>query len=242
MLDHFVIEHAYKAGRDWLEDAAPTEVKEKASFGTRFSLSMSDNSRQPPTVYWHSKQRNTSNMSMSSIATGLVCRIARAFLAMQAVPATPELFRVPCFTECFVNDNWYRGHPCYRSTSPWHDWAYILWAVDGGVEDETEERYLCRIEFFVDFTWAQGRVVLPRDDVDVSPGRYVVVRCARTVAPISNSKLLLRARFDFRERYYLAPVESICDPAFVVEGIGGVANEVFVGCPHHKWGRLFGAF
>jgi hypothetical protein len=109
---------------------------------------------------------------------------------------------------------------------------------------ESDIAFIARIEFFVNFTWAFGHVILDKGDIDVTPGHYTVVTCLSdsSLKHAPNSKLMLFGEFPVSNRFYLAPVESIFKPVFVVEGIRERSNQVVVVEHRDIWSHCFHDF
>jgi hypothetical protein len=234
MMEHLVIEHAYKAERGWPE-VITMDQELKTSSGTHFCVVKGKDGCL--LTDWHSKQSQKDALELPKSACTLIAHVAESFGARRP-------YQIPCYTDACINDVCYRGHPCYCSTTAWHDWAYISWRYSDERGGEFDASSICRIECFVDFTWAQGHVFLEEEDIDVIPGHYVVVTCIddHSVSHACNSKLMLVGCMLKKKKFFLAPIEAIISPAFVIEGILDKKDECIIVENHQVWGRSFNEF
>ena len=120
----------------------------------------------------------------------------------------------------------------------------MQWLYEDENGDDVTSSSLCRIEFFVDYSWATGHVFIQKDSIDVSPGHYVVVSCVLdgSLHYAHNSKMILIGEMEVDRKLYLAPVEAINAPAFVIEGLCANPNDVIVAEPRKTWCRWFPSF
>jgi hypothetical protein len=125
----------------------------------------------------------------------------------------------------------FRGHPQYRSTTYWRDWALYDW---GGESPEPVQIW-CFVKFSGLPLSAKTRKEkkMVHGNCHLSNGVYAVVECASYVedgddAP--NSRLFSRIIKEMavngqdkggrKRRFYLADTEAIVEPAYIIPDIG----------------------
>jgi hypothetical protein len=149
-------------------------------------------------------------------------------------------FDIPCFTEIKVvkangTEQIFRGHPAYRGQEPWHDWVNVRWRSD---KDGTFSAVPAEIQFFVHVT----EEIFPfarflhgyRGE-----GTYALIQSmAKETRPHGTSSLLSRG---VREKgiYHLQKVDTLLDPAFIVDNIGCPRQSLLVLTPRTEWASLF---
>lgn len=125
-------------------------------------------------------------------------------------------------------------HPSFRQGHPWYDWASIKWHND----EEEDAFYLGCIKCFLK---------LPTiEHLDITAGMYAVILSAKN--PIPERKWEESIHYDFVmedpvsddvPRYRIVPIESIDNPAFVIQNMGAVRSSYFHIAPKSEWSSVF---
>ena len=141
--------------------------------------------------------------------------------------------RVPCFTEYRRGENnklLFRAHPCYRSSGPWHDWAYFSWDVD---DPDGLTEYPGKILFFCDL---RG-IDVPNAVYDNQ--LYAVIHSFHKEASAHGpSRLISHGSLSITSSFEVCDVETIADSAFVIPN-HGKDNDYLVLPSCHSWSQLY---
>ena len=149
------------------------------------------------------------------------------------------------FTEHKRGNHVFYGHPNYRSSGPWKDWAVFEWGDYGELP--------CHIWCFVMLEGLpKGRDRLEFGGIYLEDGMYAVVEtttCIEDEAENGMSDLFAPLLLDAQgidangyvtgRQFYLANTEAIASPCCVIPDIGGKTNAYFQVEPRRKWLDLF---
>ncbi len=142
----------------------------------------------------------------------------------------------------------FRGHPKFRHTGQWNDWAMFDWGNYG--------QLACEIWCFVDLSDFPVGVTVQFFGSTVHPGVYAVVE-STTACPnndihgnlINDLELFtpIIKEVDFDEdgdicacRFWLADVEAIVEPVCVIPDIGNTNRARYFGVlPRKDWANQF---
>jgi hypothetical protein len=156
---------------------------------------------------------------------------------------------VNCFTEHKTSNTEsglppqiFRAHPAYRGCRAWNDWVYVEYCfktldAQGRTITTVFEDHLSKIILFVDLSLS----LLPNmTDIEGygSPGMYALVQMLENQpAPVDNSVLLSTCTLS--DKFYLIPMSSLREPAFIVDNVGCKSRSLFVVPPMDEWAGLF---
>ena len=132
---------------------------------------------------------------------------------------------------------------CSRSTGdtlptggedPWHDWVNVSWRSDDG----TLSKVPAEIQFFVDvneelFPFA-AHLMGYRGE-----GTYALIQSMKEEPKPYSTSLLLSRGVREKDVFHFQRVDTIVDPAFVVDNIGCPHQSLFVLTPRSEWANLF---
>ena len=144
-------------------------------------------------------------------------------------------------TEHRRNDQIFHGHPNYRGTGPWRDWAMVDWGAGYG-------KLPCHITCFI----VIDGITNPRRSVEhggitLVDGTFGVVESTtwedkNTRSNVSGD-LFVPIRKDVNESrkrcYYLADVAAFDAPCCCIPDLGGPANRYYFVPSRSKWSDLF---
>lgn len=149
------------------------------------------------------------------------------------------------FTRHKRGDIIFRGHPNYRGTGAWNDWAVVNWGRGYG-------KVPCHISCFVDLEGIHG---LPRFNfggisVGAQGGVFAVVESSNFEVADETKRAselfvpLLKevGRLDdeiLQRSFYLADTSAIVEPCCVIPDIGGPPNRYFMVHSRTKWPGMF---
>ena len=148
-------------------------------------------------------------------------------------------FDIPCFTEIkFVLGNGstqiYRGHPAYRGEDPWHDWVNVSWRSDDG----TFTTVPAEIQFFVDVNEEHFPFAVNLTGYR-GEGMYALIQSMEEETQPHGTSLLLSRGVREKDTFHFQRVDTLLDPAFVVDNIGCPHQSLLVLTPRSEWAKLF---
>ncbi len=152
---------------------------------------------------------------------------------------------LPVHTEHKRGNHVFYGHPNYRSSGPWKDWAIFDWGDYGELP--------CHIWCFVTLeNLPKGRDRLEFGGIYLEDGVCAVVETTtynEDEAEVGMSDLFTPLLLDVEgvdgegfvtgRQFYLANTEAIASPCCVIPDIGGKSNAYFQVEPRRKWSDLF---
>ena len=152
---------------------------------------------------------------------------------------------LPVLTEHHRDDVIWRGHPNYRGTGLWTDWALVDWGQEGVVP--------CRIWCFVKLRdLPKGREKLSYGGIQLEDGVYAVVECSeysKEVEEVVQSDLFTPLKLELAadikkgetpmREYYLANVDAFKGPCSVIPDIGGHPSSYFLVKNRTQWSKEF---
>ena len=169
----------------------------------------------------------------------------------EALGLDEDSYDMPIYTEHTRNGLVFRGHPDFRGTGPWRDWAVINWGDpdEGGYGDLP-----CQIWCFVmveglNEKLEDGEQGPKCGGIHLEDGTYAVVETGKWDADLHEITMsdLFQPFFKVlgngpkKRRFWLADVDAIVDPMCVVPDIGckGNRNRYFHVKPRSDWAELF---
>ena len=158
-------------------------------------------------------------------------------------PYIPEPY-LPVLTEHKRDGSVFYGHPNFRSSGPWKDWALIDW---GEGWSTLPSHIWCFIRLQ---NMPTGNQRLQFGGITLQDGVYAMVEVGQyEVSEALQSDLFIPltvevAGFDedgeiSGRKFYLANTEAIVGPCCVVPNIGGAKNAYFQVKPRREWSNLF---
>ena len=141
----------------------------------------------------------------------------------------------------------FRGHPNYRGTGPWRDWAIVDWGQGWG-------RLPSHIWCFVELRgMPKGNQRLEFGGVTLENEAYAVVEVAEydqipnqdlksdLFIPITKevSQMDAEGKEVTKRKFYLAPVTAFVEPCIVIPDIGGNPNAYFYTKARRDWAKEF---
>ena len=160
---------------------------------------------------------------------------------------------LPIYTEHKRGDQYFRGHPNYRSKDIWRDWVQVDWGPGYGV---LPSHIWCFVELE---NMPSGRDRIEFGGVHLTDGVHAVVETATCViteevhedaeAPETASDLFRPLLVDVKgvdaegqvtgRTFHLASTDAFVAPCCVVPDIGGAPNAYFEVKPRREWSDLF---
>ena len=158
-------------------------------------------------------------------------------------PYIPEPY-LPVLTEHKRDGSVFYGHPNFRSSGPWKDWALIDW---GEGWSTLPSHIWCFIRLQ---NMPTGNQRLQFGGITLQDSVYAMVEVGQCeVSEALQSDLFIPltvevAGFDedgeiSGRKFYLANTEAIVGPCCVVPNIGGAKNAYFQVKPRREWSNLF---
>jgi hypothetical protein len=152
---------------------------------------------------------------------------------------------LPVLTEHQRDDVLWRGHPNYRGTGLWTDWALVDWGREGVVP--------CRIWCFVKLRdLPTARAKLTHGGIELQDGVYAVVECSEyseEVEEVVQSDIFTPLNLELAgeiekgetpmREYYLANVDAFKGPCSVIPDIGGHPSSYFLVKNRTQWSKEF---
>ena len=152
---------------------------------------------------------------------------------------------LPVLTEHHRDDVIWQGHPNYRGTGLWTDWALVDWGKEGVLP--------CRISCFVKLrNLPKGRAKLSYGGIQLQDGVYAVVEVSeysKEVEEVVQSDLFTPLKMELAEeiqkeetptrKFYLANVDAFKGPCSVIPDIGGHPSSYFLVKNRSQWSKEF---
>ena len=191
-------------------------------------------------IFWYTRGKNTG---------GWETQIVQFLNELQDHVADYGVTTLMVRTEHHRNGNIFRGHPNYRNTGRWNDWAIFDWGPGYG---ELPGEIWC----FVDFSDAMPPFSTTFADCPLHRGVYAVVESAcycpnrkfpddpTSQARINESELFIpiikETKNNQDSKFYLADVGAIVDTTCVFPDIGSDDKcRYFQVLPRNKWANQF---
>ena len=157
----------------------------------------------------------------------------------------PELC-LPIMTQHRRGSQTFYGHPNFRSSGPWKDWALVDWGTGWGI---LPSHIWCFIELR---NMPKGNQKLEYGGITLQDGVYAVVEVAEYVEDedaAAQSDLFIPLNLEVKaidedgdvegRQFYLANTEAFVGPCCVVPDIGGPNNAYFQVKPRREWSDMF---
>ena len=157
----------------------------------------------------------------------------------------PDSF-LPIMSQHQRGSHTFYGHPNFRSSGPWKDWALIDWGTGWGI---LPSHVWCFIGLR---NMPKGNQKLEYGGVTLQDGVYAVVEVADYVKDdeaAAQSDLFIPLELEVKgmdadgdvegRRFYLANTEAIVGPCCVIPDIGGPTNAYFQVKPRREWSDMF---
>lgn len=157
----------------------------------------------------------------------------------------PDLF-LPIMTQHQRGPHTFYGHPNFRSSGPWKDWALVDWGTGWGILP-------AHIWCFIGLqNMPKGNQKIKYGGVTLQDGVYAVVEVADYVEDddaAAQSDLFVPLELEVKgidedgdiegRKFYLASTDAFVGPCCAIPDIGGSKNAYFQVKPRQEWSDMF---